>query len=189
MMANMCLCQSDQRTTLVSCDECGSALIFTQNDLGTDGFDAMERVWPGPLRRLSWEIPGALRDEHEEALQCFEANAYTAAVVMVRRTLEGVASVNGIKERNLMQSLAKMQDKGVLDPRLFEWSQALRVLGNEGAHFTGKKVSREDAADALALSEAILDYLYVLSAKFEEFKKRRTNSAKTDQAAAMGDPR
>jgi hypothetical protein len=34
-------------------------------------------------------------------------------------------------------------------------------------------VSREDAQDALALAEALLDYLYVFSAQFAEFKQRR----------------
>ncbi len=146
----------------------------------------MERVWPGPLRRLSAAIPESLREEHFEATRCFEANAYTAAVVMVRRTLEGVAAENGIKERNLLNSLGKMKEKQILDPRLFEWSQALRVLGNEGAHFTGKRVSREDARDALSLSEAILDYLYVLTAKFEEFKDRRAAAAAKAKAAPDG---
>jgi hypothetical protein len=49
----------------------------------------------------------------------------------------------------------------------------LRVLRNQGAHYTGTQVSREDAADAIALCEAVLDYTYVLTARFEEFKKRR----------------
>ncbi|OLF04786.1 hypothetical protein BLA60_39325 [Actinophytocola xinjiangensis] len=74
-----------------------------------------------------------MRQEHAEATKCLEANAFTAVVVMVRRTLEGVAALHGIAERNLMKSLAMMQDSGALDPRLVEWSKALRVLGNEGA--------------------------------------------------------
>jgi hypothetical protein len=49
----------------------------------------------------------------------------------------------------------------------------LRVLGNQGAHFTGKQVPRPDAEDALALAEALLDYLYVFSAQFDAFKERR----------------
>jgi hypothetical protein len=48
----------------------------------------------------------------------------------------------------------------------------------KGAHFTGRRVSREDAQDALALAEALLDYLYVFSAQFAEFKQRRRERAK-----------
>lgn len=34
-------------------------------------------------------------------------------------------------------------------------------------------MSQADAEDALALAEAILDYLYVFSAQFDAFKERR----------------
>jgi hypothetical protein len=34
-------------------------------------------------------------------------------------------------------------------------------------------MGRQDAVDALAFCEALLDYLYVLTAKFREFEERR----------------
>lgn len=49
----------------------------------------------------------------------------------------------------------------------------LRVLGNEGTHFTGTRVNRENAQDALGLPEALLDYMYVFNEQFEALKKRR----------------
>ncbi|MET9019898.1 DUF4145 domain-containing protein [Actinopolymorpha sp. NPDC004070] len=45
-----------------------------------------------------------------------------------------------------------MKERGLIDGRLHEWAQSLRVLRNEGAHYTGSQVSREDAEDALELS-------------------------------------
>ena len=48
-----------------------------------------------------------------------------------------------------------------------------------------RRVSREDAQDALALAEALLDYLYVFSAQFAEFKQRR-NQRNTDQTSENG---
>lgn len=44
---------------------------------------------------LNSAVPESLRLEHREAHVCFEAGAYTAAIVMVRRTLEGVLQRNG----------------------------------------------------------------------------------------------
>ena len=38
-------------------------------------------------------------------------------------------------------------------------------------------VKREDAKDGLALAEAIVDYLYVFTATYDEFKKRRSSNA------------
>jgi hypothetical protein len=85
--------------TLMECDTCGGPLLFLQEDYG-EGVeaDAMVRVWPGANRHLSSAIPKALRDVHGEARRCFNAKVYTAAVVMVGRTLEGVCQMNGIKE-------------------------------------------------------------------------------------------
>jgi hypothetical protein len=92
---------------------------------------------------------------------------------MVRRTLEGVCAENQVSKRPLNRALQEMESRGLLDGRLLTWADGLRVLGNEGAHYTGSPVSREDASDALALAEAVLDYLYVLTAQFEEFQGRR----------------
>ncbi len=49
------------------------------------------------------------------------------------------------------------------------------VLGNEGAHYTGMRVPRDDSEDALAFAEALLDHIYVLRKRFEEFARRRAN--------------
>jgi hypothetical protein len=61
----------------------------------------------------------------------------------------------------------------VIDARLLEWADSLRVLGNAGAHFTGQ-VTEQDVSDALDLIEAMLDYVYVFSAKFEQSKRAMT---------------
>jgi Domain of unknown function (DUF4145) len=149
-------------------------------------------LWPSPIREMSSKIPESLRLEHKEARSCFSTAAYTATVVMVRRTLEGVCAENGVRIQPLIKALQKMQTEGLIEGRLLEWAEGMRVLGNDGAHFTGRRVSREDAQDALALAEALLDYLYVFSAQFAEFKQRRdgrtfsegNEAAATDNASA-----
>jgi len=121
---------------------------------------------------MSKTIPETLRREVGEAQACFRGAAYTATVVMVRRTLEGICAEHGLKSYPLFKSLGQMKEQGLIDGRLLEWAEALRSLGNEGAHFTGNAVSREDAQDSLTFAEAILNYLYVFSEQFAEFKKR-----------------
>jgi hypothetical protein len=60
----------------------------------------------------------------------------------------------------------------MIDGTLAEWADALRVVGNEGAHYTGRVVAREDAEDALDFAEALLDHLYVLRQRFTDFQSR-----------------
>lgn len=98
-------------------------------------------------RRLSPQIPSPLRREWEEAKFCFDAKAYSACTVMVRRTVEGTCMELGVKKRTLALSLKELQNKGLIDGTLAEWATALRVAGNQGAHYTGEPVARDDAED------------------------------------------
>ncbi|TDB71129.1 DUF4145 domain-containing protein [Micromonospora sp. KC723] len=92
---------------------------------------------------------------------------------MVRRTLEGICRDNGIEDRNLASALVKMEEEGLIDRTIAQWAKHLRLLGNQGAHFTGSPISREDANGALTFTEALLDQIYVLIKRFDEFKQRR----------------
>ena len=161
--------------TLIQCTNCWSPSLQLRQDYGR-GFDEDEPVvvYPAP-HRISPSIPQPLRREWEEARACFEAKAYTACVVMVRRTLEGTCDEQGVRGRTLAASLKELQKKGLIEGMLAEWADALRVIGNQGAHFTGKSVSRDDAEDSLAFAEALLDHLYVLRKRFDEFRNRLNN--------------
>ena len=172
----------DDCYVVVACKICYEYMLISHPKDETAAKYNFKRInkmlWPVSVREFSSTIPESLRLEHKEARACFNNAAYTATVVMVRRTLEGVCSENGVKKAPLISALKEMQNQGLIEGRLLEWAQELRVLGNEGAHFTGRRVSREDAQDALALAEALLDYLYVFSAQFAEFKRRRQNRTK-----------
>lgn len=165
-----------ERWTLLQCSE-GHALLVVQCEYSGMTFDddTPYRMYPPQERRLSDQIPQELRSAHDEARKCFNAKAYTATVVMCGRTLEGACKKQGAKERTLQRSLDLMKKKGIIDGRLSEWADTLRGVRNAAAHFNASKISRQDALDALAYSEALLDYLYVLKARFEAMKSRRSS--------------
>lgn len=163
--------------TLVTCKECGDASLEMREDYGR-GFEDDPPIFAYPAkRRLSSDVPAPLRREFGEARKCFSVKAYGATVVMVRRILEGVCKENNVSERNLVSSLREMEQQGLIDGTLSEWATALRMLGNEGAHYTGKQVPRDDAEDSLAFAEALLDHIYVLRKRFTEFKNRRAGKS------------
>jgi hypothetical protein len=137
------------------------------------GFEIDDPVFKYPAaRRLSFEIPAEIRDEFEEAQRGIDGKNYRSALVMVRRVLEGTCKDQGATARTLAASLKQLESQGKIDGMLGEWADMLRIAGNEGAHF-GSAPSREDAVDALQFAEALLDHLYVLRKRFEEFKQRR----------------
>jgi hypothetical protein len=160
---------------LIQCDTCRQVSVQVREGYGI-GFDEDTPgiVFPSP-RQLSWDVPEPLRREFEEAQACFTAKAHEATVVMVRRVLEGTCKENNVQERTLVKGLYKLRADGLIDTTLAEWADALRILGNEGAHYTGKQVSRDDAEDALAFAEALLDHIYVLRKRFEKFAARRAS--------------
>jgi len=158
---------------LARCAKCGQGVLAVEEDYGHGWENDPVTVWPLTQSAISTLVPTSLRQAHEEARKCFSIKAYTASAVMVRRTLEGVCKDQGVSKTPLMRALQELRDTDKIEGRLFEWAQALRMLGNQGAHFTDEAVTREDAADALALTEALLDYMYVLAARYEEFAKRR----------------
>jgi hypothetical protein len=161
--------------TLVQCHRCAQPTLQAREDFG-GGFADDERpatVYPA-RRQLAGGVPEGLRREWEEARTCFDAKAYAACVVMVRRTLEGTCEEQGIKVKNLQKALQELANTGRIDQTLAEWANVLRRVGNRGAHYTGEAVPRQDAEDALAFAEALLDHLYVLRRRFDEFRSRQT---------------
>lgn len=68
----------------------------------------------------------------------------------MRRTLEGTCADQGVKSKTLAQGLKQLTANGLMDETLARWANALRIIGNKGAHYTGEPVAREDAEDALA---------------------------------------
>ena len=82
-------------------------------------------------------------------------------------------------ERILAKGLEKLQESKLIDGTIADWANALRILGNEGAHYTGRHVRRDDAEDAFAFAEALLDHIYVLRKRFDLFAERRAKKGRT----------
>ncbi len=103
---------------------------------------------------------------------------------MYRKTLEGVCQQHGMSASNLKASLANLKEKGVIEGRLFEWADELRLAGNEAAHDVNVEVQSRDAGDTIEFTKALLEYVYTFREKFEEFKERRSKKElKTDKSS------
>jgi len=165
------------RAVLVECQTCRSPSLLAQalDDTDYETWYPYRLLWPYPGRPVSDHVPPDIRADFNEARACLAAGAPTASAVMVRRALEGVCKDQGAGKQVLAQSLDELGVLGKIDGRLLEWAHGLRALGNSAAHSTARRTSLEDAGDALAFLEALLDYLYVLAAQFAVFQERRKN--------------
>jgi hypothetical protein len=165
------------RYTLLACTVCSSPILVRQTNVGNmaegDKWGIPFVMFPQSDARVNPNAPAGIRAAFEEACTCYRTQAFTASAIMCRKTLEGVCAMHGIEERTLNASIRKMKDVGLIDERLFEWSDALRVVGNEAAHGVGVQITQADAKDTLEFTNAILDYLFSYRDRFEQFQKRR----------------
>ena len=111
------------------CPKCRSPFL-TDEDL----ISSSSCLYPRPDTRVNPNLPAPLKAAYEEASSCFKSKAYTATAIMCRKTLEGICSEHGTTGRSLVSSLRELKDKGIIEKRLYEWADALRISGNEAAH-------------------------------------------------------
>jgi hypothetical protein len=166
---------------LLECPGCKQTLVggyYTFAD--SDGRKVKEepgRLWPVPRRLFDSDIPELVRTSLEEAEKCFRASAYGACAVMCGRALEGACHHFNVKSKNLGAGLRELRDTQVIDGRLFTWATELQKSRNLSAHATGERISKGDAQDLLEFTNAICEYLFVLSAKFEKYMERKAKQA------------
>ena len=171
------------RATFIECTSCKNTLLAGQyEDYDPESensyFGTPSRLWPSPKRSLSWEIPSLVRTSLDEADRCLKAGAFIASAAMSGRALEGICRHFKTKSQYLGGGLKELLDKEVIDKRLYEWSQELQEHRNIAAHATDARINSQDAESLLEFVVAICDYVFVLSAKFNQFMSRKAKNAR-----------
>lgn len=170
----------DVKISLLECPLCKKGILVGQHyelysvgDQVEEDFGVPVRLWPEPHKGINWSLPHTVHDSLDEAEKCYKAKAYSACAVMCGRALESVCHEYKTTTKMLGGGLKELLDKGIIDQKIFEWGEMLREYRNIGAHHTPAKVSKDDAKDLLDFAVAICDYVFVLTKKFENFKKRK----------------
>lgn len=176
------------RVTLCVCPRCSSVIIGREEEVDFDGhFDSPRRVWPSPPVSLSYRIPPEIRSSLMEADKCLKGQAYTASVAMCGRALEAIGRhfypPLSAEEAPLMlkHAIDKLASDQVIDGRLHKWGLALHADRNLAAHPSCTHFKEQDAKDVFKFAMNICDYIFVLSAQFEDFEKRRKSRAEIKQ--------
>lgn len=162
--------------SFLKCPNCESPFLVVQEAF-ENGWGDPYRVYP-PQERINPFYPDPIKKAYSEANACFEAKAYTAAAIMCRKTLEGMCVEHKIKGRNLAASLEEMKNQGIIESRLFEWADMLRISGNEAVHDLTVAVPADDARDILEFTNALLEYVFTFKDKYEQYRKRQEEKKK-----------
>ncbi len=158
--------------TFAKCPQCDGPLLLVQEQWG-DTWDKPSRIFPVREDQVGWSVPKGIRNAFAEAARCLNVKAYTAAAIMCRKTLEGVCEEHKVAGRTLQERIQALKDTGVIEGRLYQWADELRLVGNEAAHDVSVEVSAQDANDTVDFTRAVLEYVYTFRDQFERFKQRR----------------
>jgi hypothetical protein len=169
-----------ERVSFLSCPSCRDPFLVIQAEYGMDEYGNPEVIYP-QAARINPNLPRPILTAYSEADACLRARAYTATAIMCRKTLEGLCSEHGATKGTLATRLKDLRDRGVIENRLFEWADALRLSGNEAAHEVEISVSAEDARDLLEFTNALLEYVFTFRDRFDAFQRRRRDSQRGSQ--------
>ena len=173
------------KVVLLECPVCKESLLGCQEliEVGPDQDEWVtgNRLWPKPRISNMLLLPSNVGDSLEEAEKCYNAKAYSACAVMCGRSLEALCKFYTTKSKTIAGGVRELRERKIIDDRLYEWGEALRQQRNLGAHATGEIINKEDARDVLDFANAISDYVFVLSEKFDRFKKRQEKKAEENR--------
>ncbi len=127
------------RTYLLKCPVCSTALVGIAEDApspikGEQAWTELVRVYPKPRRILTSSVPKPVKESLKEAEKCMQVGAYLAATSMAGRALEAVCRHYSTEDVNLGRGLKELHEKKVIDDRLLQWGEQLRIHRNEAAH-------------------------------------------------------
>jgi hypothetical protein len=179
-----------------SCPSCKALLAGESRQVDFEGHNAHEdrwtdivRIFPKPSKSfISNRIPRVVKDSLAEADRSLQANANIAACVMLGRALEAICrdvlqfnsstpttsatKATSKKKIMLAEGIKRLRQKNFIDDRLYDWSQQLHAFRNLAAHPEDVSISREDTEDLQTFVYAIVEYIYDLTDRYNEFKSR-----------------
>ena len=198
------------RVMLGQCPSCRFALVGRAEQIGFSGyldweddvFGDVVRVYPQPSKVFSsYRIPRALSHSLLEAERCLQVGANIAACVMLGRALEalcrdvlepkeekpgaaGDGKASPKPKKMLGSGIRELRERKVIDDRLYDWSVSLQAMRNLAAHPEDIAVSREDAEDLQVFVNAITEYVYDLTDRYQEFKDREAEKKRPRKSIA-----
>jgi DNA-binding SARP family transcriptional activator len=128
-----------------------------------------EQLWPLALA-LPPEAPDRVRKIYEEA-RAIKRHSPSSFVVQIRRALEAVANDKSAEGKTLMTKTEWLINQGYLPEVFGEMSHISRIIGNLGAHDAENDVTEDDVEVVDEFFRAIIEYLYVASAKVAHVKQ------------------
>ena len=153
------------------CETCNAILVYRaiEDIPDTKYFTACDLVYPQSVV-LHKSVPVVIAGIYGEAARIKEL-APNAFAVQIRRALEAVCEDRGAKSGTLQKMLKDLSERGEIPSVLAQVSDALRLLGNIGAHGIAESIKPWQVYTIDDFFRAIVEYVYIAPSKLQEFQK------------------
>ena len=124
----------------------------------------------------STNLPKPVQNALEEAIKCHAQRCFVASAIMVRKTLEELCADRNAEGGNLKERIASLASRVILPKELLDGLDALRLLGNDGAHIESKtyeNIGLEEIEVAIDFTKEVLKAVYQYAALLEKLNARK----------------
>ena len=157
---------------LTKCKTCNDISLFADWEINeaAGNLDQAGILYPSN-KKFYGDLPSALEHSYNEAKKV-EKVSPTAFAILIRRALEFLCKDKKATGRNLKNKIEDLGKKGIIPKTLAEMADALRFLGNVGAHASDYKIDNSEVKSIDEFFIAMLEFVYIAPAKIENLKKR-----------------
>lgn len=161
--------------------ECGNCngyvlVLWSVNSSGINPPVHDFKVLPWPLTYVRYpdHWPETVGRNWLQAKRNLLNQNWDAAAIMARTALQAALRDKNAKMNNLKNEINDLAQKGILPPLMKEWSENVRVLGNESAHPNSEQgaTNPQDAKDVIRFLDFLMVYLYNLPEQIKKYRER-----------------
>lgn len=149
--------------------DCQGVVMAASPYSDTSDYPPIGVIPHSPVHQPDALIPEAVRADLFEARLCASVGATKATATMCRRALQGACLDQGANpKKRLVDQIDEVIAANKVHASLKEWADAIRLMGNSGAHPGDdglEEVTAEEAEDILAFAEQFMELTYVASAR------------------------
>ena len=157
------------------CTNCGNLTMVLWAESNTGGISNFRSLpWSLRVQKFPEHWPADVGRYWLQAKRSLEGKNFDAAALMARSALQIVLRKHNAKGSNLNQEIDDLADQGLLPPIMKDWAHTVRLVGNDSAHPKPDEngPSSRDAQELVRFLDFLLEYLYDLPKRIENFRSK-----------------
>jgi hypothetical protein len=156
---------------VVVCETCNEVSLYGDWELSDNPGDLTQATLLYPEKKdLPDIVPATVQRTYKEASRIAKL-APSAYAVQIRKALECICTEHKLTKGTLEDRLTKLSESGVIPPKIAQLADAIRLLGNIGAHDDSAAVTKDDVRYLDDFFRAVIEYVYIGPDKLEKLSK------------------